>query len=116
MKKLIIFTFFTLFISSCATSYQSVGFRGGYTETQLNEDVYKVTFRGNMYVSDERASDFITLRGAELALTHDFIYFTKVNETNTSSIIKFYKKKPKKILSYNAKFVYKNMKAKYNIK
>ncbi len=50
------------FLSGCATSYQQRGFAGGYSETQLAPDVFRVNFEGNGYTSSERAQDFALLR------------------------------------------------------
>jgi hypothetical protein len=33
----------------CATGYQAQGFTGGFDETQLSPNVYRVTFKGNGY-------------------------------------------------------------------
>ena len=67
-----------LAFASCATPYQNQGFRGGFSETQLDENVYTVQFQGNGYTSGERAVDFTLLRSAELALDHGFQFFVIV--------------------------------------
>ena len=38
---------FTVLLSACATSYQADGFSGGFSETQLDTNVFRVSFRGN---------------------------------------------------------------------
>lgn len=63
------------FLSSCATAYQPDGLMGGFSETQLAENVYQVRFNGNGYTSAERASDFALLRSAELCLRAGYPYF-----------------------------------------
>lgn len=74
-------------LSGCATPtpYQSSGFAGGYSETQLSSNVFKVYFRGNGYTSDERAADFTLIRSAELALAHGFDFFIIVDEQSAAS-------------------------------
>lgn len=62
-------------VSGCATPYQQRGATGGFSETQLAENVFEVRFRGNGYTSSERASDFALLRSAELTLEKGFKYF-----------------------------------------
>ena len=52
----------------CATAYQPQGLSGGFTETQLAPDVWRVSFSGNGYTKGERAEDFAMLRSAELTL------------------------------------------------
>jgi hypothetical protein len=74
-------------LSGCATPtpYQSSAFAGGYSETQLSSNVFKVYFRGNGYTGDERAADFTLMRSAELASAHGFAYFIIVDEHSGES-------------------------------
>src|SRR5437764_1386447 len=60
-----------LLFVACATPYQRHGFTGGFSESQLDENVFRVNFRGNGYTSPERAADFTLLRSAELARAHE---------------------------------------------
>jgi hypothetical protein len=61
--------------AGCATGYHSTGFTGGYSDTQLAPDVFRVTFRGNAYTEPERVQDFALLHAAELALSHGYTHF-----------------------------------------
>lgn len=54
MKNLTIAVTATLFIQGCATSYHKYGFGGGYSETQLDENVFNVSFRGVMNTLGEK--------------------------------------------------------------
>lgn len=77
-----------LCLQACATSYQSNGFSGGYSETQLDENVFKVSFRGNGYTRRDRVADFTLLRSAELALKNGYNYFVVIDSgsyTTTST-------------------------------
>jgi len=74
MKKLSICLFAFLFFC-CATGYQSSGFRGGFEETQLDDNVFKISFKGNAYTSKEKANDFNLLRCSEVTLKNNFKYF-----------------------------------------
>lgn len=65
----------TLLLLGCVTQYQKQGATGGYTETQLDENIWKVTFKGNGFTQPERASDFALLRSAELAKENGYSYF-----------------------------------------
>jgi hypothetical protein len=76
-------------LSGCATSYQQKGFTGGYSETQLAPDVFRVNFQGNGYTSSERAQDFALLRAAELSLERGFKYFALLDETSSSKLSTF---------------------------
>lgn len=74
--KVIPSTFLVVCLSACATAYQHDGFGGGFSETQLDENVWRVTFRSNAFTSELRAQDFALLRSAELALENGYTYFT----------------------------------------
>ena len=50
-------------------------FEGGFSETQLAENVFTVRFNGNASTSAERATDFTLLRSAEVAIEHGFRFF-----------------------------------------
>ena len=87
-RYFVIIAFVALFIHGCATGYKRDGFTGGYSDIQLDENVFKVSFKGNGYTSGTRAADFTLLRCAELALENGFKYFGIVSEesyTSTSS-------------------------------
>jgi hypothetical protein len=75
MKARMLLTLVLIFAVGCATPYRRSGLAGGFSETQLQENVFTVYFRGNGYTSPERCSDFALLRCAELALDHGFRYF-----------------------------------------
>ena len=83
MRKLVIF-FAVIVLSGCATAYQRQSFTGGYSDTQLGENIFQVSFRGNGYTSRERVSDFSLLRSAELALEKGFRYFIIVDSEKYS--------------------------------
>ncbi len=78
MKLIAALSFFVL-IGGCASSYQAQSFSGGFSETQLDKNVFKVTFKGNGYTQSERAEDFALLRSAELTLKHGFSHFAIVD-------------------------------------
>ena len=86
MKKVLLILAI-VFIQGCATAYQKQGFSGGYTETQLDTNVFKVNFAGNGYTGRERASDFALLRCAELTLDNGYNYFATIdsNQSTTNS-------------------------------
>ena len=85
MRIVIVVFLMVVLVLGCATPYKSSGFRGGYSETQLDENVFKVSFRGNGYTGRERASDFALLRCSELALQHGYKYFVVVDASTYSS-------------------------------
>lgn len=79
MKNIAISALTMFLLIGCATTYQSKGFSGGFSETQLDENIFTVRFNGNGFTSAERASDFTILRSAELALQNGFTHFVIVD-------------------------------------
>ena len=78
-----------LVLPGCATGYHSTGFTGGYSDTQLAPDVYRIVFRGNGYTPPERAQDLALLRASELTLQRGFTCFAIVDERHSTSISSF---------------------------
>jgi hypothetical protein len=76
MKKYTIIL--TLLLTACATPYQSKGFLGGFTDMQLDKDVFQITFKGNGYTSSGDVQNMALLRASELTLQHGFKYFVIV--------------------------------------
>lgn len=72
-------------LAACTTPYQPVGCMGGFSSLQLNSDVYRISFRGNGYSSEERVIDFTLLRAAELTLSHGAQYFFVAGERRSES-------------------------------
>ena len=83
--RLLAATVTALLIGGCATGYQSQGFKGGYSDTQVAENIFVVSFKGNGYTSAERAEDFALLRSAHVAVDHGFSYFVIVSDQNSTS-------------------------------
>jgi hypothetical protein len=69
-------------MASCATPYTNNGLLGGYSDTTLAPDVYRVSFQGNGYTSSETTRDFALLRAADLTRSHGYRYFGIVNEAD----------------------------------
>ena len=79
MRNHILIAVLVAILTGCATPYQKHGFTGGFSETQLGENIFQVSFAGNAYTGSGRASDFTLLRSAELALENGFNYFIIVD-------------------------------------
>ena len=125
-----------LVLQGCATPYQKDGFKGGFSETQLDENVFNVSFKGNGNTGRERVSDFTLLRSAELATQSGYNYFVviasenyrsysmstasdgqtyNISKPNSSNTIVCFKDKPENGFSYNAEFISASIKEKYGI-
>lgn len=75
-------------MQGCATPYQYSDYAGGYSTTQLDKNVFRVSFRGNGFTSRDTVADYTLLRSAEITLKNGYKYFSIVsaNEyTNYSS-------------------------------
>ena len=83
MKKYFLYLLSFFILVGC-TTYQPEGFTGGFSEIQLGENIFQVSFRGNGYTSSERASDFCLLRCAELTLEKGYSYFAIIESEKTS--------------------------------
>jgi hypothetical protein len=88
-RRLFILVPLAVCLSGCATSYHSKSYTGGFSETQLAPDVFRVYFRGNGYTSGERAQDFALLRAAELTLQNGFTDFAILDENNSTTTQSF---------------------------
>jgi hypothetical protein len=73
-------------LGGCATAYQSKGMTGGFSETMLSPDTFKINFSGNGFTSAERASDFAILRAADKSLEMGCNYFGVMNEADGASV------------------------------
>ena len=83
--RLLALTCAPLLLAACGTSYQPEGFTGGYSDTQLSDNVFSVTFNGNGYTDPHKAGDFRMLRAADLTLSHGFRYFVVEDSANSST-------------------------------
>jgi hypothetical protein len=71
-----------LFIVGCATGYTSYGLTGGYSDQQIEADVFLITFNGNGYTDLYRSRDFAFLRAADVTLAHGYICFAVLKQGN----------------------------------
>ena len=69
-------------MTGCATGYHSCGYTGGYSDMKLQDDIFKVSFRGNGYTGRGKTSDLALLRCSELALENGYKYFVILGENS----------------------------------
>lgn len=87
MRKLIILAVVVMAITmACATAYTSGGLFGGYEDTQLSEDTFRVSFQGNGYTSEDRTTNFIFRRCAEITLEEGCRYFVMEGQETDSDL------------------------------
>ena len=74
-----------LILSGCSTAYQKQGFSGGFDESQLAPNVWKISFRGNAKTTKSKAEEFTLLRSADLTIQNGFEYFVLADSSSDSS-------------------------------
>jgi hypothetical protein len=63
-------------LGGCATAYQPNGLTGGFSETEVKQGLWNVTFSGNGYTSRETAQTYWLYRCADLTLKAGYGGFT----------------------------------------
>jgi len=89
MKKVLIVAVGLLFFSGCAgTGYHAVGFTGGYTDVKIQDGIFRVSFRGNSFISKDKVQNLALLRSAEVALENGYSYFVVLEgESGTNQVL-----------------------------
>ena len=88
MKKLFLITFLFI-LSNCSTPYQKNSFAGGYKDTQLSPNTFKVTATGNGFTSLDKVQNIVLMRASELTIDNNYDVFEiiKTNARINSSIV-----------------------------
>lgn len=77
-------------LAGCATGYHTQDvLRGGFRETQLDTNVFRVSSQGNEFTRQEAAEDYVLLRSADVTLANGFTHFAIADaksHANTSYI------------------------------
>lgn len=73
-------------LAGCATPYKPQGIAGGFSETQLDTNVFTVSFRGNGYTHADRAEELALLRSAEVALKNGFTHFVIIDSKSREQL------------------------------
>ncbi len=78
-----LFLIFSIILISCSTPYQKSGFTGGFSEYQLDKDIFKVKFRGNAFTDLDTTKKYSLVRAAEITLENggDFFIPSKIDKT-----------------------------------
>ena len=64
-----------LLLASCATTYQPIGWNGGYQDYRAGGDQYEIYFRSNGYTSADTVYQFFLMRAAEIAMKNHYSSF-----------------------------------------
>ncbi len=124
-----------LFITGCGTTPYRLAASPddeGYSETQMQSDIFRVNFKGDHDTPKDRAYDFVLLRAAEVARDHNFSFFAIMNpavassyynmsqaydfyEFNKPLMIRCFVAKPDSSEALDAALLEKSLKQKYHI-
>lgn len=92
MKKILAIAF-VYFLAGCATgmSYHSWDstWQLGYTDTQLSENVYRVSYAG-YNIPQNQCDDFAIMRASEIARQRGYKFFRIVSEKQSNQTQTFY--------------------------
>lgn len=62
-------------LAGCATPYRPAGFSGGYSDTPIDGNTVRVTFKGNGYTPKEVVQMYVLYRCSEVTLKDGYDYF-----------------------------------------
>jgi hypothetical protein len=121
MKNLVFVVLAVVLLQGCASSYKAQDSWGGYSESQLNKDIFKVRFHSQGF--DAHAplmEDMLMLRNADLTLANGFKYFAILEAEparphNAANKIMCFNTKPAQVISYDAEFLFNSLSEKYKI-
>jgi hypothetical protein len=87
----------------------------GYTETQLGDNEFRVSYAPTQAMSNAQAVDLNLLRSAEITLNNASEWFEIIGSPSTEHVIKIYKDKPNNS-AYNAQFLKESLERKLGMK
>ena len=87
MKRLFLI-FALVMLTGCpgSTGYKPLGFTGGFSETQIAKNRYKILYRANAFVGSETVENRALLRAADFTLELGKDLFAVIQETNTQRL------------------------------
>lgn len=77
----------TAVVAGCATAYRAENLGGGYGETRLEANVFRVTFKGNVRMTQAETNEMALLRSAEVTLANGYAYFLTSGAAPTGSAV-----------------------------
>ena len=124
-------------VCGCTTPYRPASrfTRVGYSDVQLDEHVYRVSFVGNDQTPAAQTRDYAMLRAAEITLSAGYQYFAVLKDVSDENLcaaatedsvytvrqpithltVQCFKQKPEEGLSFNAEVLYDSVRAQYGI-
>jgi hypothetical protein len=79
-------------LSACAmpsmpSDYHEANFRGGFSEAQVGNTVFRVTYKGNVTQKQSETDELALLRSAEVAQQHGYGYFISGGNASTGTAL-----------------------------
>jgi hypothetical protein len=74
-------------VAGCAPTYRPSGINGGYGETRLDTNVFRVNYQGDIHQKQSDTDEMALLRSAEVAEQNGFAYFTSSGAAATGSAV-----------------------------
>jgi hypothetical protein len=68
-----------LLMSACQTGYQPSGLGGGFSESRIDENTWRVSFRGNAFTSPDTVEKYVLYRCAEITVQNGYDWFLFVD-------------------------------------
>lgn len=75
-------------LGGCAAEYHPKNASGGFSETSLAPDLWRVRFEHTYYTPKRQVEDFALLRSAELTLRQGYTHFTLSDPGSAEQILK----------------------------
>lgn len=80
LQKALVLIILLCSVVGCSTPYQQKDFFGGFSETQLDTNVWRIRFNGNAFTSQDRVRDLSLMRACELALSTGYSYVAVISD------------------------------------
>lgn len=74
-----------LALAGCSSIYHAENAKGGYSDTRVDVNVFRVTFKGKSGLVQSQTNDMALLRGAEVALRNGFGFFISSDNATPGS-------------------------------
>jgi hypothetical protein len=69
-------------LMNCSTPYQPKGALGGYSSNQLEDNTYRVIFKGNQHTKAETVFEYLERRCAEITIKKGYKYFIVIEDSS----------------------------------
>jgi len=71
-----------IILISCSTPYQPQNALGGYSSYKIEENTFRVQFKGNQHTKAEKVFEYLERRCAEITIKNGYDYFMVVEDSS----------------------------------